>query len=261
MVKAAAGASLWGTFDEAAEALEAQLSRVTHVIDEALDEAIRGDLAAVRSYVVAYLEMVHTLSEQLPTEPVERHRVATLACREAISLPFRARLVGDLPGLSISMALLSDMRDMTVAADPLVWPEPRPGPLLGLEIGDLDVRRFERIVDRLLDRQVTMGPLEEVVDVFDLSHTEAGQLFGVTRQAVAQWLERGVPADRAAKVTTVAQLAELLRHHLLVERIPGIARKNAESYGGLTMLEMIADDRHDELLDTARRSFDWATTA
>lgn len=261
MVDAPAEASLWGTFNEATEALRRQLSGVTQVIDQALDEAIRGDIAAARSYVGAYLEVVHTLSEQLPTEPAERHRVAILACREAISLPFRARLVGDLPGLSISMSLLSDMRDMTVVADPLVWPEPRPGRLLELEIGDLDVRRFERTVDRLLDRHATMGPLEEVVEVFDLSYTDAGRLFGVTRQAVAQWLESGVPADRAAKVTTVAQVAELLRHHLLVERIPGIARKHAEDYGGLTMLDMVEDDRHDELLDITRRSFDWATTA
>ena len=64
-----------------------------------------------------------------------------------------------------------------------------------------------------------------------------------------------------AKVTTVASLADLLARKLKVERIPGIARRPAAAYGGLTMLEMITADRHDELLALVRASFDPAQTA
>jgi hypothetical protein len=32
------------------------------------------------------------------------------------------------------------------------------------------------------------------------------------------------------------------------------------AYGGLTMLEMIEQDRHEELLDSIRWSFDYAVT-
>lgn len=104
----------------------------------------------------------------------------------------------------------------------------------------------------LLDTiQVTLG----------LTDTELGRLMGVRRQAVAQWRDRGVPTARAEKAAAVAAIADLLSHNLKNERIPGIARRPAEAYGGLTMLEMIERDRHLELLDKVRQSFDWASTA
>jgi hypothetical protein len=49
----------------------------------------------------------------------------------------------------------------------------------------------------------------------------------------------------------------LLSHSLKPERIPGIARRPAQSYGGLSMLEMIERGREDELQAEIRRSFDW----
>jgi hypothetical protein len=93
---------------------------------------------------------------------------------------------------------------------------------------------------------------------FGLSKTELGRLFGVSRQAVDGWHERGVPPNRQAKAATVAAIADLLSHRLKAERVPGIARKPAPAYGGLSMLEMITRDRHEELLALTRRSFDWA---
>jgi hypothetical protein len=47
---------------------------------------------------------------------------------------------------------------------------------------------------------------------------------------------------------------------LVPDRIPGIARVAAAAYGGLTMLEMIERDRHEELLELVSASFDWAST-
>jgi hypothetical protein len=61
-----------------------------------------------------------------------------------------------------------------------------------------------------------------------------------------------------AKVTTVAAISDLLRHQLKPERIPGIARRPADAYVALSMLEMIERDRQDELQAQIRRSFDWA---
>jgi DNA-binding transcriptional regulator YdaS (Cro superfamily) len=103
--------------------------------------------------------------------------------------------------------------------------------------------------------------LDEIQDVFALSGTELGRLFGVSRQAVDQWRARGVPAARQEKAATVAAAGDLLRRSLKPERIPGVARRPAVAYGGLTMLEMIERDRHRELLDLVRASFDWATAA
>lgn len=102
--------------------------------------------------------------------------------------------------------------------------------------------------------------LDPVAETLELSETELGRLFGVSRQAVGQWRDRGVPSNRMAKLATVAAICDLLRHQLKPERIPGIARRRAAAYGGLSMLEMIERDREDELLTLVRRSFDWAAT-
>jgi DNA-binding XRE family transcriptional regulator len=103
--------------------------------------------------------------------------------------------------------------------------------------------------------------LDPIAERFELTETELGRLFGVSRQAVGQWRERGVPSSRMAKVTTVAGIGDLLGHQLKAERIPGIARRPAEAYGGLSMLEMIERDRDDELIRMIRRTFDWASPA
>jgi hypothetical protein len=103
--------------------------------------------------------------------------------------------------------------------------------------------------------------LDPIAETLELSETELGRLFGVSRQAVGQWRERGVPSSRKAKVATVAAICDLLGHRLIAERIPGIARRPAKAYGGLSMLEMIERDRQDELQARIRRSFDWASTA
>src|SRR5215217_1430422 len=89
--------------------------------------------------------------------------------------------------------------------------------------------------------------LDPIAETLELSETELGRLFGVSRQAVGQWRERGVPSNRMAKVATVAAVCDRLQHRLKAERIPGIARRPARAYGGLSMLEMIARDRQDEL--------------
>lgn len=102
--------------------------------------------------------------------------------------------------------------------------------------------------------------LDPIAETFELTETELGKLFGVSRQAVGQWRERGVPSNRMAKVATVAAIGDLLRHRLKAERIPGIARRPADVYGGLSMLEMIERDRQDDLQAEIRRSFDWGST-
>jgi DNA-binding XRE family transcriptional regulator len=102
--------------------------------------------------------------------------------------------------------------------------------------------------------------LDPIGETLELTETELGRLFGVSRQAVGQWRERGVPSNRMAKIATVAAICDLLQHRLKPERIPGIARRPAKAYGGLSMLEMIERDRQDDLQAKVRRSFDWAAT-
>lgn len=103
--------------------------------------------------------------------------------------------------------------------------------------------------------------LSEITETFRLSKSELGRLFGVSRQAISEWERSGIPVSRQPKATVIAAIGDLLSHRLKRERIPGIARRRAPAYGDRTMLEMIAADQHEELLEITRRSFDWAVTA
>lgn len=253
-------ASLWGTYEEAREACDTLLATWVTAIDATLEEAVHGDRLAARSYATTYVALVDFMSARLPGDPPERSWLARVARREAVSLPFRSCLVEDRAGLSVTLALLSDIRHMSPGTPELAWPRSCQARLYSrFEVDDREVQVFERVVDQVVDGSVS--PLEEVIGSFDLSYTDAGRLFGVTRQAVSQWLVEGIPADRQAKVTTVAQIASLLRHYLVPERLPGIARKPADAYGNRSMIEMIEADDHLELLELTRRSFDWASTA
>lgn len=103
--------------------------------------------------------------------------------------------------------------------------------------------------------------LASIEEPFGLNKTEMGSMFGVSRQAIDSWHESGVPSARQEKAAAAAAVADLLTRRLKPERIPGIARRPADVYGGLSMVEMIEHDRHLELLAIVRASFDWSNTA
>jgi len=132
---------------------------------------------------------------------------------------------------------------------------------LGEAVDDPSARRFLRRVRFHLNHPDEEHPLGRLMDAFGLSKTELGSLFGVRRQAVDQWLERGVPAERQEKVQTLMAIVDLLERKLKPGRLPGVARRAAEAYGGKSMLALIAEDRHRELLELVRESFDWAAAA
>jgi hypothetical protein len=132
---------------------------------------------------------------------------------------------------------------------------------LGTDIDDDAAERFLRRVRFHLNHPDDEHPLRRLMGAFDLSKTELGSLFGVRRQAIDQWLERGVPAERQEKVQTLLAVVDLLERKLKPGRLPGVGRRPADAYGGETMLGLIAADRHRELLEQVRASFDWATAA
>jgi hypothetical protein len=130
-----------------------------------------------------------------------------------------------------------------------------------VDVDDLTAHRFLRRVRFHLNHPDEEHPLRRLMEAFELSKTELGSLFGVRRQAVDQWLERGVPSERQEKVQTLLAIADLLERKLKPGRLAGVARRPADAYGGKTMLELIAADRHHELLELVRESFDWASAA
>lgn len=239
-------------------------------LDAALADALGGSDAAVRDYVRAYRALTDHLLEQAgEVRPdlllVSGDRVVALAHAPVEALvgasaeaPFGPWTAAYAPGDAVALDLTNRVRQL-IGLPGLTPPAPRNGARPRSD--DLEAQRFLRRVRRHLDSMDEQVPLLRVKSAFDLSTRELADLFGVSRQAVDQWAERGVPGDRQEKLGTVLAVLDLLERKLKSGRLPGVARRPADAYGGKTMLELIEDDRHRELLDIVRASFDWASAA
>ena len=137
-----------------------------------------------------------------------------------------------------------------------------------MNASDLDLLRYkfaeqkDRIMSELSDKlseakvvvDEAIGRVKD--DVADLQAKVADLEAKVTTPEDLAALE-----EIKAKLAALASLADLLEAKLKSGRLPGIARRPADAYGGLSMLDMIAADRHDELLQSVRESFEWERAA
>jgi hypothetical protein len=158
-------------------------------------------------------------------------------------------------GDAVALALTSHIREF-VGGVRLLAPDTEPP----ADFDDLTAQRFLRRVHYFLHHD-TEPSLARIMRVLALSKSELGRMFGVSRQAIDGWMELAVPADRQEKLAAVLALCDLLERKVKADRVAGVARRPADAYGGLTMLEMIAADRHNELLDSVRNSFAWSQAA
>jgi glyoxylase-like metal-dependent hydrolase (beta-lactamase superfamily II) len=233
--------------------------------------ALQGDRAAVRDYVRGYqaftaamLSAAHAARPDLVIEQDD----GTLVLIDVKGHPTRAPLAAlDDGGVSLvsspwvtaygpadGLALDTIARLRASLADTTVLVFPHHGGVPHWDVDEASLLAFVATVRQEIAAPST--PLDTISESFRLNETDLAGLFGVRRQALSQWRSAGIPASRIAKVTTVASLANLLTRKLKAERVPGIARRAADAYGGLTMLEMIEADRQDELLELVRASFD-----
>lgn len=260
--------------DELAGLRESELLRT---LEAAVDQGLRGSRPAVRAYVQAYrgladdvLRAAHASYPDLVVETddglalIDVTGVPSGAARVileegAARAPFSAwvTVFGTPEGLVLD--LVSRVREALQAVDPLQLP---PGVSAFPHWEDVDATAVLAFIRNVRRELATDGAaLDTIADSFDLNDTELGQIFGVKRQAIGQWRADGVPARRAAKVATVASITDLLTRKLKADRLPGIARRPADAYGGLSMLDLIAADRHRELHESVRESFAYSTTA
>lgn len=84
--------------------------------------------------------------------------------------------------------------------------------------------------------------IQEIRRTLDLSMPELGRIFRVSRQAVEQWAQRGIPAERRADVDRVREGCAWLRSVFKAERIPSIARTPARALDGRTMLQLLESE-------------------
>ena len=135
------------------------------------------------------------------------------------------------------------------------------------------LRRTERLADRLvkeldgdedrlraladaLDRRVRTRPLERLLELWDISASEAARFFGVSRQALSQWLQDAPPGIRAEAIADLAAATDLLDRHVKRERIPAVVRREAPMLEGQSLLDLARDGRHREVREAVERMFD-----
>jgi hypothetical protein len=252
------------------------LSVEWHALGRTMERAVGGSRPAVRVYVDRYRQTARRLFEaaqlMFPESVVRtedrlavvdaggRASVAPVVALEegAVQAPFSAWVGAYGAELGVMLDLVCRVRATVRDAGPLVLPDRTAAPP-HWEVDDGALLYFIRAVRYEL--QHDRSALDTISESFELSETELAGLFGVRRQAVSQWRAEGIPSGRQEKVAAVASIADLLARKLKAERLPGIARRPADAYGGLTMLEMVNQDRHDELLASVRESFSYATTA
>lgn len=117
-------------------------------------------------------------------------------------------------------------------------------------------RAWLRSVVAHLDQALQRQPLERLMTLWSLSAAETAELFGVTRQAFAKWLQSGPPVERGAAIAALADATDVLERYVKRERIPVVVRRPSERLGNASLLELAAEGRYDEVLAGVRSLFD-----
>lgn len=156
-------------------------------------------------------------------------------------------------GVGMLASLVAALRDLA-GIGPAI---PGPSGATALGTGDRALDWREAVLDAMRGR---LEPLERIRTALELSETELGTLFGVSRQAVSQWREKGIPASRADAVAHVLQTVDLLDRKIATGRLPLIARRPAERLAGRSILQALADDPSGTHAVFAA-AFDWSSTA
>jgi hypothetical protein len=262
------------TADECAELLSG-VPRRFDVFREAMPHALRGEWPAVTVLVSRWHSLVDDIvksaAEEFPqlVQWTNNGFGIVTASHEVRREPIQYldHLIGDVPFSPLVARFGRDVGVGVVAIDAVRMLLPGCRQLnLGASSGwpelpeDIDSGRFRRLVDIAI--RSMQPPLFRVKDLFGLSNGEVADLFGVRRQAVDQWEQRGeVPAARREKLANLLSVGELLDRKLSPGRLPLVARRSADVYGGITMLDMASCDRDAELRELTERAFDWSGTA
>ncbi|HSM64693.1 MAG TPA: hypothetical protein VK860_00165 [Ilumatobacteraceae bacterium] len=118
-----------------------------------------------------------------------------------------------------------------------------------------DTALLRQIVDRL-DHQLNASPLQRTVRLWDISASQLGEMFGISRQAASKWLTDGAPASRRDQVALLGQATDLLDQWVKRERIPAVVRRPVEQLGGRTRLEAALAGEFELLRDELADTFD-----
>lgn len=113
-----------------------------------------------------------------------------------------------------------------------------------------------RSVISLLDRKLQRSPLERLVTLWNLTGSEAGQLFNVSRQAFDKWLKAGAPTERALAIADLTDATDLLERYVKRERIPVVVRRPSPLTGNKSLIDLASAGKHDKVLAAVKQMFD-----
>lgn len=99
--------------------------------------------------------------------------------------------------------------------------------------------------------------LVRTIGLWQLSQAKAAALFGVSRQAFAKWLQRGVPADHAVAVADLKAATDLLERYLKRDRIPAVVRRPIPRLEGVSLLDLLSRGETNQVLSACRAMFDF----
>jgi len=213
-----------------------------------------GGRTSVRRYAVFVQDAAQTLTELPALDPAvlpSRSVVFELLCQDKAELPWVAP---SLDGIGLLTVLVDRFRGFTAGL-------PQQCGRARLDIDETRFRWFLKSMAEVEYEQERCAPLRRAMTTLGLSSGDVAELMGVKRQAVDKWLLAGPPLDRVAKLGTISEIADILRHRLREGMPAVVVRRQATAYGGRAMLDLIASDEHDWLLQSVRESFDYARSA
>lgn len=222
-----------------------------------LDDLSGGIELAMRPTARLAVAVLSRVAEELVpghlpmTGPLDRIReIAVIAGAEAALLGWCA-VYG--PGVGMLASMAAVLREVDESATGI----PGPPGLTELGAGERALDWRMAVLDAVRGR---LEPLERIRVALELSETELGALFGVSRQAVSQWREKGIPASRADAVAHVLQTVDLLDRKLATGRLALIARRPAERLAGRSILQALTEDPSGTHA-TFAGAFDWSRSA
>lgn len=239
----------------ASKAVSRELSDIVAALDQLVPKLIAAkDRPAVRRYC-CYANFAAQWLSSLPAHNPNKlpppAYIYDYLRRNAVALPWAAPTAD---GLGVVTVLVDRLRGVATGL-----PQQHVQPTT-----KIDGHHFAWFLKTMSQEEFEMEhsePLRRAMETLNLSKSDVAKLMGVTRQAVDKWLLAGPPAERAPKIGAIAELADILRYRLLPGLPAEVVRRPAEAYGGRTMVDLIANDEHEQLLQTTKDSFDFSRVA
>jgi hypothetical protein len=233
---------------EAASALDPQAAAELEPITE---RALAGSREAARAYARIASRYVGEVIDTMGVSAGTAVAIRSVLVARSLEAPMTGWAGRFGLGQGVVAAIASAAREFEGV------PIPAP-PGWNSEVLTADLSGFQhRVLGELRGYD---DPLVQISRELELTMTELGALFGVTRQAATEWLDRGIPSGRLADVSAVLSTVRTLNRKLKAGRVAMVARRPAPALGGATLLEALTADP----IGTAaviEDAFDWSATA